>query len=101
MAAIIIRLILLTKRNFKKVITADLPKVDSLGLPRMMVLLPNLVARGRSALVLLPLRNCHHPHHVALHVISDLETCLETALVDIDPMRMILVVLKLLTRTLL
>lgn len=102
--AILIRLIqtVLTKGNSKKVITVDLPKVDSVGLPHMMVLLPNLVVRGRRfALALLPLRNCHLHRRVVRRVTFDLEIYLETvALVeDIDRTYMILVVLKLLTQT--
>lgn len=90
----------LTKRNSKKAISVGLPKVDSVGLARMMVLLPTLEARG-FALALLPLRNCRHPRHVVLHVTSDLEIYLETVVLmeDIDPTYMILVVLKLLTQT--
>jgi hypothetical protein len=100
--SILIRLIqtVLTKRNSKKVITVGLPKMDSVGLPHMMVLPPNRVARG-FALALLPLRNCPIPRHVVLHVTFDLEIYLETvALVeDTDPTCMILAVLKLLTQT--
>lgn len=91
----------LTKRNSKKVISVGLPEVDSVGLPRMMVLLPTLEARGFALAPLLPLRNCRHPRHVVLHVISDLEIYLETVVLmeDIDPTYMILIVLKLLTQT--